>query len=377
MRFYFFTNQQRKRADGSMPVYICIARPPKRFYIHTGMFSKSVVVDGIFPRSEMNHKAKTIRLNEYMEQVEKVAWENSTMPQDELRELIMEKVFGKGSRCKTLHEYIMDYSALCRTERTKDLYKRTADKVRRYDSKATLSVNLGWLEDFTRSMQCEGLKVNSYSIHLRNLRTVFNYAIKHDLTTNYPFKHFPVPTEETRKRNLPLERIRKIFAAEDLPQEAELARDIFCLMFMLLGINGVDLLNATPDQIVNGRFEYRRSKTGKLFSIEITPEAQEIIDKYKGKKHVLCFCDFAHYRRVMMKINKGLKYFGSDVTTYYARHTWATIAASIDIPMETIAAALGHSLGFRVTSIYVEFNQKKIDEANRKVIGYILGKTGQ
>lgn len=58
------------------------------------------------------------------------------------------------------------------------------------------------------------------------------------------------------------------------------------------------------------------------------------------------------------------------IIIHYARHSWATIAASLDIPKETIAAALGHG-GNSVTDIYINFDQKKIDEANRKVIDYL------
>ena len=60
-----------------------------------------------------------------------------------------------------------------------------------------------------------------------------------------------------------------------------------------------------------------------------------------------------------------------NLTTYWARHTWATIAASLDIPKETIAAALGHG-GNTVTDIYIDFDQRKVDEANRKVIDWVL-----
>ena len=61
----------------------------------------------------------------------------------------------------------------------------------------------------------------------------------------------------------------------------------------------------------------------------------------------------------------------AQITTYWARHTWATIAASLEIPKETIAAALGHG-GNTVTDIYIDFDQKKVDEANRKVLDYVF-----
>ena len=60
-----------------------------------------------------------------------------------------------------------------------------------------------------------------------------------------------------------------------------------------------------------------------------------------------------------------------DITIYHARHTWASVAAGLDIPKETIAAGLGHEIGNRVTSIYIDFDRKKVDEANKLVAHYI------
>lgn len=62
----------------------------------------------------------------------------------------------------------------------------------------------------------------------------------------------------------------------------------------------------------------------------------------------------------------------SELTTYWARHSWATVAAELDIPKETIAAGLGHNIGSPITSIYIDFNLKKVDKANRKIIDYVL-----
>lgn len=373
MRIYQFINQQRKRADGSMPIYVCVSRPPQRLYIHTGLFTKSVFSDGVFPRTESNHRAKTIKLNEYLDRIEQIAVENSLMPHDELRRLIMDKVFGKGALDKSLSEYIMMYSESCKAKRTKEMYIATSRKIDAFDSHASLNITVTWLEDFVRFMRNDELMVNSMAIHLRNIRSVMNWAIKHDLTDNYPFRKFSIPSEETRKRNLPIEELRFIISQTELTSVQSKYRDLFVLMFYLIGINSVDLLNAAPEQLVNGRLEYRRSKTGRLYSVKVEPEAMEIINRYRGKKKLLSYGENSNYMYVMRRANKILKIFGKDITTYYARHTWATIAASLDIPMETIAAALGHSNGFKITSVYVDFNQRKVDEANRKVIDYVLG----
>ena len=60
-----------------------------------------------------------------------------------------------------------------------------------------------------------------------------------------------------------------------------------------------------------------------------------------------------------------------DISSYWARHSWATIAASLDIPRDTIAHALGHG-GNTVTDIYIDFDEGKVDEANRKVLDWVL-----
>lgn len=138
---------------------------------------------------------------------------------------------------------------------------------------------------------------------------------------------------------------------------------------------------------LNGRVEFRRAKTGRLYSIKIEPEAEAIINKYRGKNFLLNINErYSNYKNYLHRMNRNLKEFGYTrvgkrgkkdkegafpfLSTYYTRHTWATLAAYLEIPKETIAAALGHGKK-DVTDIYISFDQKKIDEANRRVIDYL------
>lgn len=376
MKIYVFVNKNRKRDNGDMPVYICIARPPQRLYIQTGLFTKSDIVDDVFQRSESNHRSKTMALNNYLEQIEKIAIENSLLPHNELRQLINEKVFCKRTMSTTLYDYIIEYSKQCTAERTKDLYMRTAQKVEQYDKTATLNISHKWLDGLYDCMKRAGLKDNSISIHMRNIRAVFNWARREELTNNYPFTKFKIINENTRKRNIDAETLRFILTNDDIGENDVKYRDLFALSFYLIGINPVDLLNAKHSQIVNGRLEYRRRKTGKLYSVKIEPEAQVLLNKYKGSQNLVSFAEGIDYRHFVVCCDRHLKHFCEDLTIYYARHTWATIASDLDVSMDVISAALGHSNGYGVTNIYVDFNQKKVDQANRRVIDYILG-TGE
>ena len=228
-------------------------------------------------------------------------------------------------------------------------------------------------------------------MHFRNIRAAFNGAIDDDLTTCDPFRKFKLPKlEETRKRALTLEQIQMLKRYPCEPWQEEY-RDLFMLQFYLIGVNLVDLLTAKPEDIVNGRFEYRRDKTHKLYSIKIEKEAMDIIEKYRGKDYLLSPMErYTNHKNYMQHMNRALQKIGlhyttsqekkgqalfPDITTYWSRHTWATVASSLDIPMELIGRALGHSwVNKTITSVYIDFDTRKVDDANRMVIDAVLGK---
>lgn len=273
---------------------------------------------------------------------------------------------------------------------TRGVYKHTLDRIRVFDknidNKMFEDIDLKWLTDFEAFCAKTACK-NARNIHLRNIRAVFNNAIDYEITTAYPFRRFKIRPEATRKRSMSIEELRRLF---DYPVEdyAEIYRDMFRLIFMLVGINSVDL-HGLKSITRDGRIEYKRAKTGRLYSIKVEPEAREIINKYRGVKGLLCIADrWSDSRNFRHQCNKALQKIGQverkgrggkktitaefeGVTTYWARHTWATIAASLDIPKDTIAAALGHG-GDTVTDIYIDFDQKKVDAANRRVLDWVL-----
>lgn len=274
---------------------------------------------------------------------------------------------------------------------TRDIYSLTLSKILAYSGGDNISyedITINWLHRFDAYMAETSPSKNARNIHLRNIRAVFNYAINNEYTIAYPFRRFKIHAEETRKRSLLVEELREIF---EYPVEdyAVIYRDMFKLIFLLIGINVVDLHRLT--KIKRGRIEYRRAKTGRLYSIKVEPEAMKLIEKYKGEKGLLVIADrWTDHKNFRHQINKALQRFGEvervgkggkkivtpewpELTTYWARHTWATIAADLDIPDAVISQALGHSSEHNATTeIYIRRNQKKIDEANRKVLDWVL-----
>lgn len=277
--------------------------------------------------------------------------------------------------------------------RTKEIYIQTLKRISEfsdnYENLTFEDITKQWLTSFDRWLSVSSPSKNARNIHHRNIRAVFNAAIEDEITTSYPFRKFKLKNEPTVKRSLTTEQLRNLFSCEPWNVYREYL-DIFKLIFFLCGINLVDLFNLTEKNLINGRIEYQRAKTGKRYSIKIEPEAEEIINRYKGINYLLNIHDrYKNHKDYMQHLNRGLSKIGdvtgkqkngvpvmkpvcSELTTYWARHSWATVAAELDIPKETIAAGLGHNIGSPITSIYIDFNLKKVDEANRKIIDYVL-----
>lgn len=275
---------------------------------------------------------------------------------------------------------------------TRGVYKHTLDKIRAFDSRIDTKnfedITLQWLTEFEAFCARTATK-NARNIHLRNIRAVFNNAIDFEITTAYPFRRFKIRPEATKKRAMSVEELRKFFRIQVEPY-AEIYKDMFCLIFMLIGINSADLW-ALKSITRDGRIEYKRAKTGRLYSIKVEPEALEIINKYRGKNGLLCIADrWSDSRNFRHQCNKALQRIGQverkgrggkkiieaewpELTTYWARHSWATIAYNdLQIPKDIIAQALGHSGSETVTDIYLNKDPKLVDEANRRVLDWVL-----
>lgn len=274
---------------------------------------------------------------------------------------------------------------------TWDSYDQTIRRIREFDRRADSltfeDVTYQWLVRFDSFMADTAPSANARSIKMRNIRTVFNEAINDEITTVYPFRRFKIKSEATKNRALTRDQLRSLFDYPCAPGQREYL-DMFKLSFLLAGINIVDL--ADLKEIRNGRIECRRAKTNQPFSVNVEPEAMEIINKYRGKDWLLNIRDrYKNHRDYLHRMNDALKRIGihydkhtkkstgeplfSDLSSYYARYSWANIAAELDVPNEVIDAALGHKAR-GIISVYVRLNyNRKVDEANRRVIDFVFG----
>lgn len=392
----FYLDTRRIKDNGKYPIRIRIQHKGK-FLISTPFDSSEESWSGTeYNRKEPNFKPKNVALRNLINKIEGMLLEMDGKGElqkksdKDLKEWIKNALTGR-KKDRTFIEVMKEFASTKMKKSTAACYEGTVRKLEEYDKWCTFdTIDRKWLNDFNSWMLESGIKVNSCGIHLRNIRSVFNYSIDEGYTELYPFRRFSIPKEDTRKRSLSIDQIRALrdFACEEWQERY---RDMFMLMFYLIGINAADLFNARKSDVVNGRLEYKRAKTGKLYSVLIEPEAWEIIRKYEGKDYLLDIMDnYANYKDFLHRMNDSLRKIGKmeragrggkkvrtplfpDISSYWSRHTWATIAAGLDIPKETISEALGHSIGSEVTSIYIRFDRKKVDAANRKVIDYVNG----
>lgn len=283
------------------------------------------------------------------------------------------------------------YAESRKGERTRASYLSTLSRLRAFDSnfdKLTFEdFDYSYCKNFFDGFLAKTNCANARLVHYRNLRAVFNDAIAGNVTTAYPFNKFKIRPEPTKTQPLSLQELRML---RDYPVEEhqEKYRDMFMLSFYLIGMNAVDMFRLPKDAIHDGRIDYVRSKTHKKYSVKVEPEAQAIIDKYAGEKYLLNILDTrCDYRNFQHRMNDALQTIGEfrrvglggrkvykplfpEITYYWARHTWATLAMQLDLPLETVGLAMGHNAS-TVTEIYIRYDHRKADAANRKIIDYV------
>ena len=393
MKYRVYVDESKIRKDGMMPVVLIFEGTGKRFKVATGLFSSQKFKGREFPDTEPNFRAKTmalakrlLKIDEYLIMAEQEPWVDT-------------QAFVKGVMCgeprsvKSLAAYMRQYAETKRAEGTRKLYRQTATKIERYDSAATFgSVNLGWIEGFDKWMDEKGAKTtNARGIHLRNLKTLMNWAVDEELTTNMAYRKYKVRKERVVINSVSLEQIRALRDC-NVNRGNEVYRDMFMLTFYLAGINPVDLFNLTQENVRNGKLVYRRQKTGGIIEVPINEEARRIFEAYKGERHLLWIVEREKdYLAFTSKLDRQLKGIAPvsmgvssigrrvkikgeaimpNATVYSARYTFACIGAELEIPRETIALCLGHSWA-DVTSHYIAYNQKRVDDAVKRIVDYV------
>ena len=405
MKIYPYVRKERANADGSYPVYFIIKTKTGRFFVNTGIATCDKLVGLSFPKSDPNWKRKTTLLGRLLADTEALCLsaDIAHFSDKQLKEKIQEEVFGieRKEKMLALHDAISEF-AETKKEQTRSIYMLTARKVREYDCNAGFDADSSWLESFRQYYLSRGMSVNGIGKELRNIRAVFNWARRKQLTKNYPFLDYKIVSEETCPNNISAEKLRELhdFGCEAWQKPYV---DFFFLSFYLAGINPVDLLSLKAGDYKDGYITFVRKKTDKQgasvvrrITLPVIKEAEEIIRRYPSEEgHLLGFMDCRNsYRSFTRQANDALQKVGPwrkvkdkagklrkievdaicpGITLYSARYSFGSIAANdLDISERTIGMCLGHSWSSNVTSRYMANDQRKIDNAIRRVVDWLF-----
>ena len=289
------------------------------------------------------------------------------------------------------------------------------EKVKKYGSASKHKVTLALLQHFkTTNMRFEELDLTylrEFEIFLRQrgnvnnslatkfsvLKAVYNKAVSEGVFVpkSNPFQQFKVGSlwTNTCKRAIDKEDIQRLINLEitegHTTEYRQLARDLFLFSYFTAGMNFGDMARLRYKDIIRGRVYYSRHKTQKLLSFQLMPNAMQIIGKYTRDNHaqddyIFPILDRHVHRieqqihnrvhKVLAHVNRELKAWSkrlglaTTLTTYVARHTYATVLKRSGVSVELISESLGHS-DLSTTQIYLDsFENSQIDEAMQHLL---------
>ena len=314
-----------------------------------------------------------------------------------LWEIVQERLAGaKGFR--------LDFIAFSETQTegmergTAQGYKYSINAFKKFLGRDTVDVNdidkrmvadfLAWIE----KRNGKGCRAGSFYLsHLARLHNLARDRYNDDdvgvvRIPRQPFKDMIPPQPTATHRDLTPEQVKAIAESDPQTARGKLARDVFVLSFCLCGMNTADIYRIRKSDIHDGVLTYKRAKTDSRradkaeMRVRIEPEAKAIFERYSGTRSPLGFderyYDFKEFNR---SVNRGLKEVGrltgiDKLTTYYARHSWATIARNeCGVDRDTVNEALNHVSRDKVTDIYIARDWRRVWEANRKVLTLVFG----
>ena len=325
------------------------------------------------------------RSRKYQDQVLEYKIENK----DFTAKSLMDKVKNP-MKAKTVKEAFELYIKQLREAnriRYADMFKVTYNSLIQFNGHLDIhfsEIDIAWLKRYEAFMKGKNLAMNTLELRFVRLRTVFNFAIDEKITKQeyYPFGKYKISKlkQKTAKRSILKSEILKVLNYKGRTPYECLAVDLFTFSYLTAGINFVDMSNLTHDNVIDNRLSYIRKKTNKVITVPLQAKALELIHKYADKDNPYLFPILNPFHKteiqkvnrrhkVLSKVNECLKQIGKklnlpiDITTYVARHSFATVLKRSGISTSLISESLGHS-SEKITQIYLDsFENSQINEA--------------
>jgi integrase len=244
------------------------------------------------------------------------------------------------------------------------------------------------IDGFEAYLEARQNSRNTTSFYMRILRAVYNRGVDKGWTRQQdPFRHVYTGVERTRKRAVTISVIRRLKGL-DLSGHPDLekARDLFLFSFYTRGMSFIDMAYLHRTNLNGGLLTYTRRKTGQTICVRWESAMQEIVDRYPHNPNGYLLPILTksgedlrkQYKNGILKTNNGLArisdmlHLKDPLTTYVARHSWASIAYSQSVPVSLISEGMGHD-SERTTRIYLaSVTNSGVDRANRKIMKMLV-----
>lgn len=256
------------------------------------------------------------------------------------------------------------------------------------------AVDIQFCNKFEAWMRKNKFEDTTMNYYFRTLRATYNKAVESKCANREksPFIEYKLSrfSTKTQKRALSKENVMKLLKLDcsDKSAKAQLAHDVFSFSYYCGGISLVDVANLTPSNIIDGRLIYERQKTHGIINLVMLDAPKIIIEKYASyqqragylfpildsRVHITPMQKFNRVRKLCHQLNKELHKLADelgikeDVTTYVARHSFATVLKKSGVNIGIISQALGHQ-DIKTTQIYLsKFDNEQVDSAMQNLL---------
>jgi len=397
-------DKRRILSDGKYPLVICLTKGRNRKYLRLGISVNEQFWDFNKSRPKKNcpdfvyiETIITNKLKEYQKQILEF--------QAIGREYSINQLLGavnKPTTNKTVAAYLNNIiDTLLNNNKIGNAahYKALLCSLQKFTNCSCLEfidIDSSFLTRYETYLRSLGNKGNTISMKMRTLKATYNKAIKENLVKKdyYPFDSYNLSRlkETTPKRAISKEDIFKIIdfdvkTISKRPQSLlQLSKDLFLFSYLSCGINIADMAHLKSSNIILNRVIYKRQKTGKQINFLLQPYAKGVIERYEGLNGEYIFPiindainktaeqQFRRIKKITYVVNKNLQKIGDKIglpihlTSYVARHSYATVLKRSGVNVALISETLGHS-DLKTTQIYLDsFENSQIDEAMKNLL---------
>lgn len=248
-------------------------------------------------------------------------------------------------------------------------------------------INNSMIRGYERWLRDKGVCLNTISCYMRSLRSILCKALPVEICMEKAFDGVYTGRASTEKRSVSQQVIGKLkkLQLNHCPRLA-MARDIFLFCFYAQGMPFVDLAYLRQSQMADRRLIYHRHKTGTRICVALQPCMRKIADRYRPATGDYVFPiltstepeqAYTEYMTALNWYNRSLKQLArlagisDNLTSYTARHSWATAAYHANIELPVISKALGHSNPQTTLTYLREIDDQRLEEASEKIVNSV------